>query len=126
MRQLLDTHAFLWFVTGSDRINGKVREQIESNDNLLSIASLWEIAIKSSIGKLDLELSIEQLVKEQIIANGIELLDITTEHIAIVADLPLHHRDPFDRLIIAQATVEQIPIVGRDKVFDSYSVQRLW
>ena len=126
MRQLLDTHTFIWFITGSDRINNKVRERIESNDNLLSIASLWEIAIKSSIGKLDLKLSIEQLVEEQITANGIELLDITTEHIAVVADLPLHHRDPFDRLIIAQAMVEQIPIVGVDKVFDSYSVQRLW
>ena len=130
MRQLLDTHTFIWFVTGSSRINNKVREQIESNDNLLSIASLWEIAIKSSIGKLDLELSIEQLVEEQIIANGIELLDITTEHItehiAVVANLPLHHRDPFDRLIIAQAMVEQIPVVGSDKAFDSYSVQRLW
>jgi PIN domain nuclease of toxin-antitoxin system len=126
MRQLLDTHTFIWFVTGSDRINSKVREQIENNDNLLSIASLWEIAIKCSIGKLDLELSIEQLVEEQIIANGIELLDITTEHIAFVANLPFHHRDPFDRLIIAQAKVEQIPIVGMDKIFDSYSVQRLW
>ena len=126
MKQLLDTHTFIWFVTGSSRINNKVREQIESNDNLLSIASLWEIAIKSSIGKLDLELSIEQLVEEQIIANGIELLDITTEHIAVVANLPLHHRDPFDRLIIAQAMVEQIPIVGSDKAFDSYSIQRLW
>jgi PIN domain nuclease of toxin-antitoxin system len=126
MRQLLDTHTFIWFITGSDLINSKVREQIENNDNLLSIASLWEIAIKCSIGKLDLELSIEQLVEEQIIANGIELLDITTEHIAFVANLPLHHRDPFDRLIIAQARVEQIPILGVDKIFDSYSVQRLW
>jgi PIN domain nuclease of toxin-antitoxin system len=126
MRQLLDTHTFVWFITGSDRINSKVREQIENNDNLLSIASLWEIAIKYSIGKLDLELSIEQLVEEQIIANGIELLDITTKHIAFVANLPLHHRDPFDRLIIAQARVEQIPILGVDKIFDSYSVQRLW
>ncbi len=126
MRQLLDTHTFIWFVIGSDLINRKVRRQIEDNDNLLSIASLWEIAIKSSIGKLDLELSINQLIEEQIIANGIELLNITTEHIAVVADLPLHHRDPFDRLIIAQAKVEQIPIVGMDRIFDSYSVQRFW
>jgi PIN domain nuclease of toxin-antitoxin system len=103
-----------------------VRSQIENNENLLSIASVWEIAIKFSIGKLNLGMSIQELVDEQIINNGIELLSITTEHLAVVADLPLHHRDPFDRLIIAQATVEQIPIVGIDKVFDSYSVQRLW
>lgn len=93
---------------------------------MLSIASLWEIAIKFSIGKLDLELSIEQLIEEQIIANGIELLDITTEHIVVVANLPLHHRDPFDRLIIAQAMVEKMPIVGIDNTLDSYSIQRLW
>jgi PIN domain nuclease of toxin-antitoxin system len=126
MKQLLDTHSFIWFVTGNSRITSKVRSQIENNENLLSIASVWEIAIKFSIGKLNLGMSIQELVDEQIINNGIELLSITTEHLAVVADLPLHHRDPFDRLIIAQATVEQIPIVGIDKVFDSYSVQRLW
>ena len=126
MRQLLDTHTFIWFVTGNSRINEKVRSQIEDNDNLISIASLWEIAIKSSIGRLDLGLSIEQLVEEQIAANGIEILNINTQHIAVVANLPLHHRDPFDRLIISQAMVEQLPIVGVDKAFDSYAIQRLW
>ena len=126
MKQLLDTHSFIWFITGNPRISPLVRSQIENNDNLLSIASLWEIAIKSSIGKLNLKMSIQELANEQIINNGIELLSITTEHLIVVADLPLHHRDPFDRLIIAQAIVEQIPIVGVDKVFDSYSVRRLW
>ena len=96
MKQLLDTHSFIWFVTGSSRITNKVRSQIENNENLLSIASVWEIAIKSSIGKLNLKMSIEELVNEQIANNGIELLNITTKHIAVVADLPLHHRDPFD------------------------------
>jgi PIN domain nuclease of toxin-antitoxin system len=126
MKQLLDTHSFIWFVTGNSRITNKVRSQIENNENLLSIASVWEIAIKFSIGKLNLGISIQELVDEQIINNGIELLSITTEHLAVVSNLPLHHRDPFDRLIIAQAMVKQIPIVGLDKVFDSYSVRRLW
>ena len=126
MRQLLDTHTLIWFVTGNSRINEKVRSRIENNDNLISIASLWEIAIKSNIGRLDLELSIEQLIEEQIVANGIEILNINTQHIAVVANLPLHHRDPFDRLIIAQSMVEQLPIVGVDKAFDSYAVRRLW
>ena len=126
MRQLLDTHTFIWFVTGNSRINEKVRLQIENNANLISIASLWEIAIKSSIGRLDLELSIEQLVEEQIVANGIEILSITAQHLMTVANLPLHHRDPFDRLIISQAMVENLPIVGVDKAFDSYAVRRLW
>lgn len=126
MRQLLDTHTFIWFISGNLRINPKVRSQIENNNNLLSIASLWEIAIKSSLGRLDLELSMEQLVEEHIAANGIEILHINTQHIAVVANLSLHHRDPFDRLIISQAMVEELPIVGVDKVFDSYSVRRLW
>jgi PIN domain nuclease of toxin-antitoxin system len=126
MKQLLDTHSFIWFVTGNSRITNKVRSQIENNENLLSIASVWEIAIKFSIGKLNLGISIQELVDEQIINNGIELLSITTEHLAVVSNLTLHHRDPFDRLIIAQSMVEQIPIVGLDKIFDSYSVRRLW
>jgi PIN domain nuclease of toxin-antitoxin system len=126
MRQLLDTHSFIWFVTGNPKITPKIRLQIEDNDNLLSTASVWEIAIKSSLGKLDVGLSIEALVEQQIIGNGIELLAITTDHLAIVSTLPLHHRDPFDRLLIAQAMVENIPIIGIDKVFDEYPVQRLW
>lgn len=126
MKQLLDTHSFIWFVTGNSQITSKVRSQIENNDNLLSIASVWEIAIKSSIGKLNLGISIERLVEEQIIANGIEIVNITTNHLAVIANLPLHHRDPFDRLIIAQAMVERIPIVGADKAFDSYPIERIW
>ncbi len=126
MKQLLDTHSFIWFVTGNSRITSNIQTQIENNDNLLSIASIWEIAIKSSIGKLNLGISIEQLVNDQVIGNGIELLDITPESLGIVANLPLHHRDPFDRLIIAQAIVEQIPIVGIDEVFDLYPIERLW
>ncbi len=126
MKQLLDTHSFIWFITGNSRITSKIRAQIENNDNLLSIASIWEIAIKFSVGKLNLGISIEQLVNEQVIGNGIELLNITTEDLAIVAKLPLHHRDPFDRLMIAQAIVEQIPIEGKDEVFNLYPIERLW
>jgi PIN domain nuclease of toxin-antitoxin system len=126
MRQLLDTHSFIWFVTGNSRITPEIRLQIENNENLLSIASVWEIAIKSSLGKLDVGLSIEALVEQQIIGNAIELLAITPNHLAIVATLPLHHRDPFDRLLIAQTMVENLPIIGIDKIFDEYAVQRLW
>lgn len=128
MRQLLDTHSFLWFIAGNQKISPELRSQIESNENLLSIASIWEIAIKSSVGKLNVGMSIPDLVKGQVINNGIELLNITVEHLAVVADLPLHHRDPFERLIIAQAIVivKQIPILGIDRVFDSYPIQRIW
>ena len=126
MRQLLDTHSFIWFITGNPRITFESRQQIENNENLLSIASVWEIAIKSSLGKLNLGMSLYALVEQEIIANGIELLDITTKHLAVVAMLPLHHRDPFDRLLVGQAMVEGLPIVGADAVFDAYRIQRLW
>lgn len=126
MRQLLDTHSFIWFITGNPRITFEIRSQIENNENLLSIASVWEIAIKSSLGKLNLGMSISTLVEQQVIANGIELLSITTKHLTVVATLPLHHRDPFDRLLIAQSMVETLPIVGADSVFEAYPVQRLW
>jgi PIN domain nuclease of toxin-antitoxin system len=126
MKQLLDTHSFIWFVTGKSQITPEIRLRIENNENLLSIASVWEIAIKSNLGKLDIGVSIKILVEEQIIGNGIELLNITTEHLEIVSTLPLYHRDPFDRLLIAQAMVENLPIIGIDKAFDAYSVQRLW
>ncbi|PIG90590.1 type II toxin-antitoxin system VapC family toxin [Gloeocapsopsis sp. IPPAS B-1203] len=126
MRQLLDTQSFIWFITGSSRITANNRTQIENNENLLSLVSVWEIAIKSSIGKLNLGLSIDDLVAQQVINNGIELLHITVTHLSVVATLPLHHRDPFDRLLIAQAIAEQMPIVGADQVFDEYGVERLW
>ncbi|AFZ00172.1 type II toxin-antitoxin system VapC family toxin [Calothrix sp. PCC 6303] len=126
MKQLLDTHSFIWFASGNTRITSEIRLQIENNDNLVSIASIWEIAIKLNLGKLNLGMSIETLVEQQIIANGIELLNISTEHLAIISKLPLHHRDPFDRLLIAQAMVENIPIISADVAFDAYSIQRLW
>ncbi|MGB3515329.1 MAG: type II toxin-antitoxin system VapC family toxin [Elainellaceae cyanobacterium] len=122
----MDTQSFIWFITGSSRITATSRTQIENHENCLSIVSIWEIAIKSSIGKLSLGLSIDDLVEQHVINNGIELLPITVAHLSTVAILPLHHRDPFDRLIIAQAIVEQMLIVGADQVFDEYGVERLW
>ncbi|MEH2303874.1 type II toxin-antitoxin system VapC family toxin [Nostoc sp.] len=99
---------------------------MENNENLLSIASVWEMAIKHSIGKLNFDLAFDEFIEQQIIRNGIELLPITTNHISIVATLPLHHRDPFDRILIAQALAENIPILSADKIFDLYPIRRLW
>ncbi len=128
MRLLLDTHTFIWFVTDNPRMRLTAKTLIEDeyNEKLLSIASIWEMAIKHSIGKLTFELPFIDFIVLQMQQNSMELLNIRIEHLNVVADLPLHHRDPFDRLIIAQAVIEQIPIVGSDKAFDSYSVQRLW
>jgi len=128
MRLLLDTHSFLWFIAGSDKISVAARELIEdsANEPLLSIASLWEMAIKVSIGKLKLAHPFETLIPEQMKLNGIGTLNIRVEHVSQVVQLPFHHRDPFDRLLIAQALVEDMPIVGADGMFDAYTVTRMW
>lgn len=128
MKLLLDTHSFLWFISGSDSISSTARALIEepSNQPLFSIASLWEMAIKLSIGKLSLAQSFETLIPQQMKLNGIELLSIEIDHVATVAKLPFHHRDPFDRLLIAQAMVEQIPIVSADSAFSAYAIECLW
>jgi PIN domain nuclease of toxin-antitoxin system len=111
---------------GDPRISVSMRSQIENNDNLLSIASVWEIAIKHSIGKLSFASTFDEFIEEQIILNSIQLLPIKIDHIAVVTTLPLHHRDPFDRLLIAQALVENIHILSADKIFDAYSTLRWW
>jgi PIN domain nuclease of toxin-antitoxin system len=128
MRFLLDTHAFLWFVDGNPQLSIPARSMIDDSDNqpVLSVASLWEMAIKISLGRLTLTRPFQILVPEQLALNGIALLGITIDHAAEVSRLPFHHRDPFDRLLVAQTLVEQIPIVSSDKAFDAYPVKRLW
>jgi PIN domain nuclease of toxin-antitoxin system len=128
VKLLLDTHAFLWFIAGSERLSATARQQIEESANqpLLSAASLWEMAIKLSLGRLQLGRPFEDLIPEQMRLNGIQLLGIELEHVTPVTTLPFHHRDPFDRLIVAQAMVEQMPIVSADPAFDAYPIERLW
>ena len=128
MKLLLDTHAFLWFIMGSANLSDKARILIEdpANERLLSVASLWEIAIKASLGKLALSSSFEDLIPEQLRLNGIGLLNIRVDHLSVLTTLPFHHRDPFDRLIIAQAILENFPVVSIDAAFDTYGITRLW
>jgi PIN domain nuclease of toxin-antitoxin system len=128
MKLLLDTHTFLWFIMGSSRLSKKARELIEdvNNERLLSIASLWEMAIKISIGKLTLVEPFEVLIPRQLKLNRIELLNIQIEHIATVAVLPFYHRDPFDRLLIAQCMVEILPLLNADESMDNYPIKRIW
>ncbi len=128
MRLLLDTHTFLWFIMGNSNLSVNARALIEdtANERLLSVASLWEIAIKLSVGKLKLTAPFDVLIPQQLGLNGIELLNIKMEHAAVVAGLTFHHRDPFDRLLIAQAMAETIPIMSIDTAFDAYPVTRLW
>src|ERR1700710_954125 len=120
---LLDSHALLWFVAGDERRIGKaLRARIEAEATTVSAVRLWEIAIKASLGKLeapdDLPTRVQQL--------GFELLPVTAEHAWRVRSLPRHHRDPFDRLLIAQAQVERLPVVTIDPAFVAYDVTVVW
>ena len=128
MRYLLDTHTLLWFLADDKRLSDSARELIESqsNDIFISIASLWEIAIKVNIGKLILDKPFEQVFPEELRLNNIEILSITVDNLIKLTTLPYHHRDPFDRLIIAQALVENLPIIGVDGNFDTYGINREW
>ena len=128
MRLLLDTNAFLWFFIGDASLSPPARALIEdeSNDKFFSIASLWEIAIKTSVGKLTLSAPFDEIFPAQLSNNGIDLLPIAPTHVSAITTLAFHHRDPFDRLLIAQAKIDQTGIVSADRAFDDYSVTRLW
>jgi PIN domain nuclease of toxin-antitoxin system len=128
MRLLLDTHTFIWYVTDNPRLSAHVKLLIEdeNNEKLVSIASIWEMAIKHSIGRLNFSLPFIEFVGQQLTVSNIGLLEINLQHIEVVASLPLHHRDPFDRLIIAQSMAEQIPILSVDAIFDAYAIARVW
>ncbi len=125
MRFLLDTHIFLWFIAGSERLRDPARSLLidPENEALLSVASLWEIAIKINLGKLTLERPFEELIPEQLSVADIDRLPIRMEHLTALLKLPLHHRDPFDRLIIAQALAEGVPVLSSDPEFRKYPVQ---
>lgn len=128
MRLLLDTHAFLWWVEGTPALGPRARAAVSSPDNevLLSIASCWELAIKISLGKLRLTRSLAPFISEQLRTNGFSLLDVSLRHAAHVADLPFHHRDPFDRLLAAQALDDQLAMISSDRVFRKYGVTVVW
>lgn len=128
MKVLLDTHVFLWYFTGDPRLSqaaltivGDVR-----NELFLSMASVWEIGIKSSIGKLTLPAPFATVIPQQLQQANIPVLDIKLEHVTVGCGLAFHHKDPFDRMLAAQSLNEKIPLLSVDAVFDQYGVQRIW
>jgi PIN domain nuclease of toxin-antitoxin system len=138
MNLLLDTHAFrsgdfreitgLWFIEGSAKLSPSARTLIEDEGNAKSVsaASLWEIAIKISLGRLRIEQPFQQLIPEQMEINGFALLPLRITHMARLTALPFHHRDPFDRFLAAQCLAEDLSLISIDAVFDDYTVRRLW
>jgi PIN domain nuclease of toxin-antitoxin system len=128
IRALLDTHSFIWFIGGSERLSARARSLIEARENpmLVSVASLWEIAIKNGLGKLSLDRPFAELIPEQLERQQIGVLGVELQHLAELVRLPQHHRDPFDRLIAAQAIAERLPVISADAALDAYGVQRIW
>ena len=128
MRLLLDTHVLIWLVEGNENLSNAAKQAIEADDNslYLSIVSLWEITIKMSLGKLDLDIALDRVINDYVVPSGMEILPIQLNHLSVLRDLPLHHRDPFDRLLISQAQAEGLTVVSKDRLFGNYSVQILW
>lgn len=125
---LLDTHTLLWFYLGDVQLSSPARAVIldPGNSKLISPASYWELAIKVSLGKYVLSESYSDFIQHAIFDNGFAILPVEPRHTAALITLPQHHKDPFDRLLIAQAVVEGIPVVSADVTFDLYPITRQW
>lgn len=128
MNLLLDTHTVLWFWWDDPQLSATAKALIcdPNNRKLVSLATPWEVAIKVSLKKLDIGGSYPGFFPQHMRLNNFEWLDTTDDHLSIVAALPFHHRDSFDRLIAAQASFENLPVVSADTAFDPYPVRRLW
>ncbi len=128
MRLLLDTHTFIWWFSDSKRLSSNSYESIADpeNDLVLSLISIWEIQIKSQLGKFTLNAPLPEVIDRQRQINKLQLLSLELNHIYTLNQLDHHHRDPFDRLLIAQSIAEQLVLVIKDAVLDRYNIQRVW
>ena len=127
MNYLLDTHTLIWFLSGEDNLSDKSKEVIENpeNSNFISIASIWELAIKISLGKFKFEQGFKKFL-ELIDANGFEIIPISFEHALRLSTLEFIHRDPFDRLIVVQAMTDNLTVITRDENMAKYEIKTLW
>ena len=128
MRLLLDTHALIWYVDHDHLLSASAHAAItdSANDLLLSAGTIWEIGIKVGLNKLSLSMPYREWMNKAIADLGLTLLPISVEYADVQAGLPRHHGDPFDRLLAAQARVENIPLISSDPVFDRYGLKRIW
>ena len=128
MNLLLDTHTFLWWDSAPNKLSPQVLAlcQDQTNEMIVSVVSVWEMQIKSQLGKLQLKLPLEEIINTQQKTNNVQVLPITLAHVLALGKLPMYHKDPFDRLLVAQTNVEEVVLVSRDKIFEQYSVKLLW
>lgn len=128
MKYLLDTHAFLWIIEDNSILTKKVKQIYLDNTNeiYLSVASIWEMAIKISLNKLSIQGKLAKFIDKHAIENNIRLLSIQPHHVFPIENLPFHHRDPFDRLLLSQCLQEKMYLLSKDTEFDQYGVKRIW
>lgn len=128
MKLLFDTHAFIWWDSDPSRLSPRVLALCQDRANvlLLSVASAWEMQIKVQLGKLELATPLGELIRRQQEVNGVELLPVALDHVLALHDLPPHHRDPFDRLLVAQANIEKAVLVTNDSIITRYPVEWLF
>lgn len=127
MKYLLDTHIFLWWSSEPERLPENILSICQNIDStlIISVASAWEIQLKQQLGKIKLSLPLEQFIHDQQVSNRFEILSINLDHIFVLQKLSMHHKDPFDRLLIAQAIHEDAILLSVDKIFESYPVKLL-
>ena len=128
MKLLLDTHVFIWWSGEPDKLSKKALDACENSSNrlILSIVSIWEMQIKIQLGKLKLKHSLKDLVENQQDVNSLQILPVSPNHIFMLDNLPMHHGDPFDRLLISQAIEEKLLLVSKDKKISDYAVKLFW
>ncbi|MFO7883209.1 MAG: type II toxin-antitoxin system VapC family toxin [Desulfobacteraceae bacterium] len=128
MKLLLDTHTFIWWSDKPENLSERVLDVCQNSENslILSMVSIWEMQIKIQIGKMRLTHPLSYLIDNQQNINNLQILPVTLGHIYMLDNLPMHHRDPFDRLLICQAVEEKLFLVSKDSVFSDYSVNLYW
>ncbi len=128
MRLLFDTHTFLWWDSEPEKLSARALELLRDRDNTLffSVVSAWEIQIKLQLGKIRIELPLPDIIEGQQQANHVETIPVTLEHVLKLSEIPPHHKDPFDRLLIVQAIAEDLTIISKDPAFSDYPVKLIW
>jgi PIN domain nuclease of toxin-antitoxin system len=126
MRVLLDTHTFLWAITEESKLSKKVSRLLPTAETWFSVASVWEILTKVQIGRLSLPEPAGPFLISKLVLNGVHVLPVNLDHVLRLEKLQLHHRDPFDRILIAQSLEESLPLVTADRMFERYPVELIW
>ncbi len=126
MKVLIDTHVLLWGLQDETKLSRRVQALLPTADVWISVASLWEILAKVQVGKLTLPTPVSDYLSEKLRENGVSVLALTFEHVRRLEELPLHHRDPFDRILVAQSMEEKLQLVTNDSKFEKYPISLIW